>query len=66
MEKELASLSRKMAELDPSSPEYKQTADRFHFVDTEFRTRDGYSMEAQAGIVLSGLGFERDDLDAAD
>ena len=61
LEKELASLSRKMAELDPSSAEYKQVAERFNSVDTEFRTRDGYSIESQVGIVLSGLGFARQD-----
>ena len=50
-----------MAELDPESAEYAQVADRFHRVETEFRGRDGYAVEAQAGAVLSGLGFsERD------
>src|SRR5205085_12150579 len=29
----------------------------FHRVDAEFRSRDGYAIEAQVGSVLSGLGF---------
>ena len=61
MEEELGALTRKMAELDPSGQQYKQVADRFHSVDTEFRTRDGYAIEAQVGIVLSGLGFLKQD-----
>ena len=50
-----------MAELDPAGPEYAQVAERFHRVETEFRARDGYAIEAQVGSVLSGLGFPRRD-----
>jgi ATP-binding cassette subfamily F protein 3 len=61
MEEELESLTHRMAELDPASPEYAAVADRFHRVDSEFRARDGYAIEAQVGIVLNGLGFPKDD-----
>ena len=57
MEQEMEDLTRKMSELDPSGLEYAQVADRFHQIDTEFRNRDGYAIEAQVGTVLSGLGF---------
>jgi ATP-binding cassette subfamily F protein 3 len=61
IEQELESLAHSMAELDAASPEYKQVAERFHALDTEFRNRDGYAIEAQVGTVLSGLGFSKDD-----
>jgi ATP-binding cassette subfamily F protein 3 len=57
LEEEQEALTRRMAELDPESPEYGQVADRFHRAETEFRARDGYAIEAQVGTVLSGLGF---------
>ena len=57
LEEEQETLAHRMAELDPSSPEYAQVADRFHRAETEFRARDGYAIEAQVGTVLSGLGF---------
>jgi ATP-binding cassette subfamily F protein 3 len=61
LEEEQKQLARRLAELDPSGAEYGQVADRFHRVETEFRGRGGYALEAQTGAVLSGLGFsERD------
>ena len=57
MEQEMEDLTHKMSELDPASPEYSQVADRFHQIDSEFRNRDGYAIEAQVGTVLAGLGF---------
>jgi ATP-binding cassette subfamily F protein 3 len=59
LEQEQEDLTRKMAELDPASPEYTQVADRFHHAEGEFRARDGFAIEAQVGTVLSGLGFPR-------
>jgi ATP-binding cassette subfamily F protein 3 len=61
MEQEMEQLTHKMAELDPASPEYDQVADRFHRLDSEFRARDGYALEAQVGTVLAGLGFPHED-----
>src|SRR5579864_938189 len=61
LEDEQEDLARRMGELDPASPEYTQVADRFHRVDSEFRARDGYAIEAQVGSVLSGLGFPQRD-----
>src|ERR1700751_599168 len=61
METELESLTHSMAELDHTSPEYDAVADRYHRVEHEFRTRDGYSIEAEVGRVLMGLGFTKDD-----
>jgi ATP-binding cassette, subfamily F, member 3 len=61
MEKELETLHHSLGELDPSSPEYESVADRLHHIDTEFRNRDGYAIEAQVGTVLDGLGFKKED-----
>jgi len=61
IEKEMEALTHKMAELDPNSNEYAKVADRYHRIETEFQRNDGYSLEAQVGAVLNGLGFSRDD-----
>src|SRR6185437_5597885 len=57
LEQEQEDLAQRMAELDPASAEYAQVAERFHRSEAEFRARDGYTIEAQVGSVLSGLGF---------
>ena len=59
IERELETLTHRMGELDPDGPEYAEVADRFHHLDAEFRTRDGYTVDAQVGTVLGGLGFGR-------
>src|SRR5882724_8448226 len=61
LEQEMEDLTRRMSELDSESAEYTQVADRYHRIDHEFRTRDGYAIEAQVGTVLSGLGFRKED-----
>ena len=60
-EQEMEALSHQMSELDPSSEEYRQVTDRFHRADSEFRARDGYTIEAEVGTVLNGLGFSKED-----
>jgi ATP-binding cassette subfamily F protein 3 len=61
MERELEELTHKISELDHTSPEYAEVADRYHSLEHEFRTRDGYSIEAEVGRVLQGLGFRKED-----
>jgi ATP-binding cassette subfamily F protein 3 len=61
LEQELEDLTAKMSELDPSSEEYLAVANRFEQADSEFRSRDGYAIEAQVGAVLSGLGVRKED-----
>src|SRR5579859_1569057 len=61
MEKELESLTHSMAELDHTSAAYADVADRYHRIEHQFRTRDGYSIEAEVGRVLMGLGFTKED-----
>jgi len=61
LEQEMEDLTHRMAELTPSSAEYSQVADRFHRIEHEFQTRDGYAIEAKVGAVLAGLGFQKED-----
>src|ERR1022692_934141 len=61
MERELETLTHQISELDHASSEYADVADRYHSLEHEFRTRDGYSIEAEVGRVLMGLGFRKED-----
>jgi len=61
IETEIESLTHRMADLDPETGDYKQAAQRYHDLETEFSGRDGYAIEAQVGTVLSGLGFAKED-----
>ncbi|HKD90382.1 MAG TPA: ABC-F family ATP-binding cassette domain-containing protein [Terriglobales bacterium] len=61
MEREIGQLTASLAELDHEGPEYSAAAERLHRLEGEFRTRDGYALEAQVGSVLTGLGFGKTD-----
>jgi ATP-binding cassette, subfamily F, member 3 len=61
LEQEMEDLTHRMAELDTASAEYAQVADRFHRIEHEFQTNDGYAIEAKVGTVLAGLGFCKED-----
>ena len=61
LEAEQQELARRMSELDHSTPEYQQIAERYHQVQSEFTARDGYNIESRVGSVLTGLGFSRED-----
>src|ERR1700674_707833 len=61
MERELETLTHRISELDHASAEYADVADRYHSLEHEFRTRNGYSFKAEVGRVLMGLGFRKED-----
>ncbi len=61
MEGEMETLAARMSEVDHASEEYSQIADRYHVIQHEFQTRDGYAIEAQVGTILTGLGFTKED-----
>src|SRR5579863_6467441 len=61
LEQEMEDLTGRMSELDHASSEYSQVAERYQRIDHEFRTRDGYAIEAKVGSVLMGLGFHKED-----
>jgi ATP-binding cassette, subfamily F, member 3 len=61
IEHELEMLTHQIAELDHTGAEYAAVADRYHLLQHEFETRGGYSIEADVGRVLMGLGFSKED-----
>ncbi|MGE5207077.1 MAG: ABC-F family ATP-binding cassette domain-containing protein [Chlamydiota bacterium] len=61
MEREMETLTERMAEVDHTSAEYEQIADRYHHLQGQFAAHDGYALEAQVGTVLTGLGFRKED-----
>ncbi|WP_446745377.1 ABC-F family ATP-binding cassette domain-containing protein [Silvibacterium acidisoli] len=61
LEKEMEALTAALAELDPESAEYEAVAERYSYIDSRFRTHDGYALDAQVGTVLTGLGFSKTD-----
>src|SRR5437763_4967 len=61
MQREQEELAHRMAEVDHSGSEYAQIAERFHRVQAELPSRNGYSIEAEVGAVLNGLGFKKED-----
>src|SRR5207248_7792061 len=52
MEREIEALTGRMSEVDHTSAEYGQIADRAHRLQGEFHARDGYALDAQVGAVL--------------
>ncbi len=63
LEREIDDLSHRMAEVDPESPEFQAVLDRYEWCSTRYQALDGYTKEAQAGTVLAGLAFPRQDWD---
>jgi ATP-binding cassette subfamily F protein 3 len=61
IEHELEALTHRIAELDHTGAEYAAVGDRYHLLQHEFETRGGYSIEAEVGRVLMGLGFSKED-----
>src|SRR5215475_13529857 len=61
MQREMEELAHRMGEVDHESVEYQQIAERFHQIQAELHARDGYSIEAEVGVVLNGLGFKKED-----
>ena len=61
MDREMESLTTRMAEVEHASPEYEQIADRFHLLQGQFQAHGGYALEAEVGTVLAGLGFGKAD-----
>ena len=63
LEREIDDLSHRMAEVDPGSPEFQVVLDRYEWCSSRYQALDGYTKEAQAGTVLGGLAFPRQDWD---
>ena len=63
MQLEMEKLAHRMAEVDHAGAEYEQIAERFHRLQAEIHSRDGYNIESEVGVVLNGLGFRKEDWD---
>lgn len=50
-----------MSDLNPEGAEYQAAAEKYSRLEAEFRAKDGFTVEAQVGSVLTGLGFDKDD-----
>jgi ATP-binding cassette, subfamily F, member 3 len=61
MQKEMEDLSQRMSSVDHESAEYQQISERFHRLQAEIHSRDGYNIESEVGVVLNGLGFKKED-----
>jgi ATP-binding cassette subfamily F protein 3 len=61
MEEELHRLGQEMERLAHDSPEHDQLLHRYGELQEQFRHQGGYTMEAEIGTVLKGLGFSQSD-----
>ena len=59
MQREMEDLAQRMGEVDHESADYQQIAARFHHLQAEIHSRDGYNIESEVGVVLNGLGLQK-------
>ncbi len=61
LETEYEQLTHVMSEADPKSREYATAADRYSEIAELLHVHDIYTLDAQVGAVLGGLGFAKED-----
>lgn len=61
LERECRQLETELSEMEHSGPEHEKKLERYSSVSQQFRMLGGYTVEAQAGSVLHGLGFSQND-----
>jgi len=61
MEKESEAITHILSDADPKSKEYAAAADRYSEIADHLHAHDIYTLDAQVGAVLGGLGFSRED-----
>jgi ATP-binding cassette subfamily F protein 3 len=61
MEKEAEALTHVLSDADPKSKEYAAAADRYSEIADHLHVHDIYTLDAQVGAVLGGLGFSKED-----
>jgi len=61
LEAESIELMTTMSEKDPKSKEYMAAAERYSDIADHLHVHDIYTLDAQVGAVLGGLGFSKED-----
>ncbi len=61
LEREYEQLMHTMSDADPKSKEYAAAADRYSEIADLLHAQDIYTLDAQVGAVLGGLGFSKED-----
>ncbi len=61
MENEAEQLTHVLSDADPKSKEYAAAADRYSEIADHLHVHDIYTLDAQVGAVLGGLGFAKED-----
>lgn len=61
MEEELHRLGQELEKLPHEGAEHESLLHKYGDLQEQFRHRGGYTMEAEIGTVLKGLGFSQDD-----
>ncbi len=61
MEREAEELTHTLSTADPKSKEYAAAADRYSDIADQLHVHDIYTLDAQVGSVLGGLGFSKED-----
>jgi ATP-binding cassette subfamily F protein 3 len=62
LEGEIRRLEGELSEMQHSGPEYEKKLERYSAATQYYRLSGGYTVEAQTGAVLHGLGFSQGDL----
>ena len=61
LEREYEQIMHVMSDADPKSREYAAAADRYSEIADLLHAQDIYTLDAQVGAVLGGLGFSKED-----
>jgi ATP-binding cassette subfamily F protein 3 len=61
LEHQMQALRTQLVESSPESGAYRNLTDQLTHCEAAFHAKDGYTIEARVGIVLSGLGFAKSD-----
>jgi ATP-binding cassette, subfamily F, member 3 len=62
MEREIRQMEHDLGDMKHEGPEHEKILERYSVLSQQFRLKEGYSVEAKAGAVLLGLGFEQKDM----
>jgi len=61
LEREAEEITHTLSSADPKSKEYAAAAERYSDIADQLHVHDIYTLDAQVGAVLGGLGFSKED-----